>query len=183
MKVRNGFVSNSSSSSFIINRDAVTPDQIERLVRYATANPNIVQKYLEDGDERGGCGWFIMIQENHIRGTTHMSDYNLRAWARHLGIPRSAMSFETEHHRGPDLWANYQTSDEFRQMAAQHLEEWIAYTDRGILFCAPTYKALAAQVDAEYGKGSDDEDDTWLPVYLTWIDPEFYGNGEKYENT
>ena len=31
MKIRNGFVSNSSSSSFIINKENLTPNQIERI--------------------------------------------------------------------------------------------------------------------------------------------------------
>ena len=185
MKQRNGFVSNSSSSSFIINLDAVTPDQLEKLVRYATADPKIVQSYAKTEEDRGGCGWFLDICGNHIRGTTYMSDYDLRAWILHLGIPSNAMSFETEHHRGIDTWANYQNREEFRAEAKKHLGEWIAYDEHdGNYVTAPTYVALRYVLQKKWEKELNELkkdgcehpeklEENIMPAYITWIDPAY----------
>lgn len=49
MKIRNGFVSNSSSSSFIIARkDGCTQKDIVKILK---RNINVVEKYIRDNDE------------------------------------------------------------------------------------------------------------------------------------
>lgn len=61
MKTRNGFVSNSSSSSFIIKKKFVTGEQIEAIknhIEYANAHNWIENTLDEDGDfEAEGCGY------------------------------------------------------------------------------------------------------------------------------
>ena len=67
MKHRAGFVSNSSSSSFIIDKRYITPEQIERL-----------EEYIREDCEGG---WNIAgSDEDFIRGYTIMDNGDLRGW-------------------------------------------------------------------------------------------------------
>lgn len=44
MKIRNGFVSNSSSSSFILNKKDLTAEQIEQIKNYVTESVRLVNE-------------------------------------------------------------------------------------------------------------------------------------------
>jgi hypothetical protein len=156
-------------------------------VRYTTADPAIVSKWRLDNseDDVGGCGWFIDVCENHIRGTTMMSDYDLQAWACHLGIAEYAMSFDMGHHRGTDTWASYQMGDDFRNRVQAYVGQWVAYGEiAGIELAAPTFKELQAKLDAKWAakrlqmlqdgiKYDDIQRGHFKPIYYTWIDPAY----------
>jgi hypothetical protein len=64
MKIRNGFVSNSSSASFILDKRYMTVDQKNKIVELNEKN-----KIEETGDS-----WSIYEDEDFLRGYTSMDN-------------------------------------------------------------------------------------------------------------
>jgi hypothetical protein len=66
MKIRSGFVSNSSSSSFIVALSKMRPKDVETLLEYARSEKNI-------------DGWYIFSDEDKgiLRGSTIMDNDGL----------------------------------------------------------------------------------------------------------
>jgi len=73
MKIRNGFVSNSSSSSFTIKKEYLSPLQIKALLEY-------------DGSEDNYDGWSIEEREDTIFGWTFMDNMTIHNYLDELGI-------------------------------------------------------------------------------------------------
>lgn len=80
MKIRSGFVSNSSSSSFIFNKEDLTKTQIAMLKDAV----EVAKKYspIETYDE----GWTITETENEISGRTGMDNFDMREFMHEIGI-------------------------------------------------------------------------------------------------
>lgn len=82
MKTRNGFVSNSSSSSFLLLKKYLTEDQINAILKY------------DETDLRLGNGsesWHIKEDEDVIRGFTIMDNYILYNMIREMNPPMKAI--------------------------------------------------------------------------------------------
>ena len=73
MKIRNGFVSNSSSSSFIIKKESISELQAKALLDYASSEDN-------------WDGWSIYELEEGIRGFTIMDNGSIEKVMDELGI-------------------------------------------------------------------------------------------------
>lgn len=69
MKVRHGFVSNSSSSSFIIEKQHLTDSQIDKIKRHS----ELANEYHE---QYGEYAWNIQETEFLIKGDTSMAMAN-----------------------------------------------------------------------------------------------------------
>lgn len=84
MKYRIGFVSNSSSSSFVLDKNYLTKEDIQKIKEYCS---NI-------GEEEGQCSdcWSINETEDFLRGLTTMDNGDLFRWIKeNLNIPLKAI--------------------------------------------------------------------------------------------
>ena len=104
MKIRSGFVSNSSSASFIIKRRKVSEDQIEKILSYTECGK---QDKCKDPEKRcDGCsedifedndeGWDIDIDDDFVKGDTIMANFNMINYLVDVvKIPLKDISFES----------------------------------------------------------------------------------------
>jgi len=91
MKIRKGFVSNSSSSSFIIQSKDLTRDQIEGLLAYkTTAEQHCCTEWLDDY-------WNVWETETSVKGFTHMDNFDMGRVMEVLEIPASVVKWDEEN--------------------------------------------------------------------------------------
>ena len=81
MKIRTGFVSNSSSSSFIILKDNVSNDTLWAIKNYLDSEEN------EDG-------WSYTESENELNGFTVMDNGAIFKFLNTTDMPFSAIEFD-----------------------------------------------------------------------------------------
>ena len=77
MKVRNGFVSNSSSSSFVIDRNYVSSQTLDDIIGHA--------------DIAKENAWNVSTTKTEVHCSTSMNNFDLREYVKNLGIPESAI--------------------------------------------------------------------------------------------
>ena len=88
MKLRNGFVSNSSSSSFVISKAHLSPSQIDQ-----------IQRHIEVGKAFGmECAnpynrWDIHNDEDRLRGSTSMNNFDMGELLQRIGVPENAVEW------------------------------------------------------------------------------------------
>lgn len=83
MKIRNGFVSNSSSSSFVINLYDISARQLQQIENYAQS-----EMYKKQyGNYHYDC-WIIYTDKElgTIRGTTSMDNFDMEEYLESIGI-------------------------------------------------------------------------------------------------
>jgi hypothetical protein len=81
MKFRNGFVSNSSSSSFIIPRQYLSYEQIDKIKNHG--------KLVSNFDDR----WHIYEEEDYIEGCCDMDNFNMREYLENIGVNMEKVSW------------------------------------------------------------------------------------------
>lgn len=83
MKIREGFVSNSSSASFILLKKYLTEEQIKTILKYD-------MKEITHKDDYSEC-WSIKDEEDVIRGNTSMDNDILHGIIYEMNPPLKAV--------------------------------------------------------------------------------------------
>jgi len=79
MKIRIGFVSNSSSSSFVLRKKYLTPEQIEKIKNHSAEGKKM-------GMECWDSPWDITEEEDIIRGYVSMNNFDMYDFLCRIGV-------------------------------------------------------------------------------------------------
>lgn len=79
MKVRKDFVTNSSSSSFIISKRHLDQDQIEAIRRHDELGGKLGIRYSEDS-------WNIVENKGYIGGYTDMDNFDMEEFLERIDV-------------------------------------------------------------------------------------------------
>lgn len=95
MKTRQGFVSNSSSSSFVIMKDAISALDAEYLLDHVGYAKKLNDPEF-DGEDNG---WQIIDQGRSFLCTTSMDNFDLKGFAlKYLGLKEDDILDEKDGH-------------------------------------------------------------------------------------
>ena len=88
MKIRSGFVSNSSSSSFVVSTDALSASELMRLLKYQDVDGVPVDEYRDL--------WQITVDKDKglVEGWTNMDNGDLDEYLKKQHIDNSKFTYD-----------------------------------------------------------------------------------------
>jgi len=93
MKIRKGYVSNSSSASFVIKKKHLTEEQLEAIrdhYNYAvTRFYDLDTAWCNEGDS-----WHLKEDEKKIYGETSMNNFDMREFLQAIGVPLEHIGYD-----------------------------------------------------------------------------------------
>ena len=84
MIIRDGFVSNSSSSSFIIKKKHLSPHQIKKIKKHWRDRDQDSYPYENDGSSYDA--WDITENKKSIEGFTTMDNFDMANYLEKMGV-------------------------------------------------------------------------------------------------
>jgi hypothetical protein len=89
MKSRFGFVSNSSSSSFIIANYNLSLEQINKIVNHSS----VAEKDMPEIDCPNDS-WTIEVTYEHVQGYTYMDNFDMSTFLKNIGVDSKNIKWE-----------------------------------------------------------------------------------------
>ena len=100
MKIRLGFVSNSSSSSFVVKKKDLTDLQIYQIQNHIKVakelNPTLLTDY-EDEFPYCGDAWAIDETDEAINCWTSMDNFSMHQFLELIGVPRDVVTWDDDN--------------------------------------------------------------------------------------
>jgi hypothetical protein len=90
VKYRDGFVSNSSSSSFVISLDDLTANQLSKIQNHTSWGKQFGVAWEEDA-------WSIWTDEQNLHGNTMMDNFDMREFMGKIGVDLDKVEFDECH--------------------------------------------------------------------------------------
>jgi hypothetical protein len=98
MKIRSGFVSNSSSSSFIIQKKNLTADQINKIYDHIEF-AKVLIKYNPELEHTFYCGkedrWDIEDKETYLFASTNMDNFDMREFLKLINVSENDFKYQS----------------------------------------------------------------------------------------
>jgi monomeric isocitrate dehydrogenase len=92
MKIRVGFVSNSSSSSFAIHLSDISAEQLQLIL-----NVKEEQKKTYELDEYGEYdidSWNVKVESGYVKGSTFMDNFSMSDYFDEIGVDKSKVVWD-----------------------------------------------------------------------------------------
>jgi hypothetical protein len=89
VKIRIGFVSNSSSASFVVSKEYLTPEQIDKIWNHPDVGEEMGIPYSKE------WAWDISEREGNIYGEQYIMDnFNMEEFLEKIGVGMSKVNYK-----------------------------------------------------------------------------------------
>ena len=112
MKIRTDYVTNSSSSSFVIAKKHLDEDQILAIYKHISLGKRLGMYYCSQS-----CQWDVDENDEYIGGDTYQDNFNMHSFLNKIGVDGDVV------HWGYDIWDDDIPKDNIKEHWRKLLHE------------------------------------------------------------